>query len=107
LHSPFGTEEDWEVRSRNRNIGSSLDDLLCEESILEEARAIAIKDAIAFQIQQTMKTENISKAEMARRMQTSRAALDRFLVPGNASITLHTLFRAARAVGRDLRIRFV
>ena len=49
----------------------------------------------------------ISKVEMARRMKTSRAALDRFLAPGNASVTLQTLTRAARAIGRDLRIELV
>ena len=65
----------------SRHIGSSLDDFLREEGILEETRAIAIKEAVAFQIQQAMETENITKVEMARRMKTSRAALDRFLAP--------------------------
>lgn len=91
----------------NRHIGSSLDDFLREEGVLEEARAIAIKDAVAFQVQKAMETEHISKVEMARRMKTSRAALDRFLAPGNASVTLQTLSRAARAIGRDLRIELV
>ena len=68
---------------------------------------MAIKDTIAFQLQQTMKTENINKVEMARRMQTSRATLDRFLAPGSAPVTLLTLFRAARAIGRDLRINLI
>ena len=91
----------------NRHIGSSLDDFLREEGVLEESRAIAIKETVAFQIQQAMETEKISKIEMARRMKTSRAALDRFLAPGNASVTLQTLTRAARAIGRDLRIELV
>lgn len=91
----------------NRHIGSSLEDFLREEGVLEEARAIAIKDAVAFQVQKTMEAEHISKVEMARRMKTSRAALDRFLAPGNASVTLQTLTRAARAIGRDLRIELV
>jgi antitoxin HicB len=54
-----------------------------------------------------MEMEKISKVEMARRMNTSRAALDRFLAPGSASVTLQTLARAARAIGRDLRIELV
>lgn len=54
-----------------------------------------------------LEKENISKVEMARSMHTSRAALDRFLTPGNASVTLQTLSRAARAIGRDLRIELV
>jgi antitoxin HicB len=91
----------------NRHIGSSLDDFLREEGVLEESRAIAIKESLAFQIQQAMETEKISKIEMAHRMKTSRAALDRFLAPGNASVTLQTLTKAARSIGRDLRIELV
>jgi hypothetical protein len=92
---------------RNRHIGSSLDEFLREEGVLEEARAIALKDAVAWQVQKAMEQEKISKIEMARRMRTSRAALDRLLAPGNASVTLQTLTRAARAVGRELRIELV
>jgi antitoxin HicB len=54
-----------------------------------------------------MRKANINKVEMARRMHTSRAALDRLLDPGNASVTLQTLCRAARALGRDLRVELV
>jgi antitoxin HicB len=95
------------MRKPNRHVGSSVDDFLHDEGILEEARAIAIKEAVAFQVQKAMEAGNISKVEMARRMKTSRAALDRFLAPGNASVTLQTLSRAARAIGRDLRIELV
>ena len=91
----------------NKHIGSSLIQFLKEEGILEETRAIAIKETVAFQIQQAMETGNVSKVEMARRMKTSRAALDRFLAPGNASVTLQTLTKAARAIGRDLRIELI
>jgi hypothetical protein len=95
------------VSKANRHIGSSLDDFLREEGLREEARAVAIKEAVAFQVQEAMEAGNISKVEMARRMKTSRAALDRFLAPGNASVTLQTLSRAARAIGRDLRIELI
>ena len=95
------------MSKRNRHVGSSLDDFLKHEGIFEEARAVAIKEAVAYQIQQAMEKEKISKVEMARRMRTSRAALDRFLAPGTASVTLQTLTRAARAIGRDLRIELV
>lgn len=91
----------------NRHVGSSLDDFLRDDGLLEEARAVAIKEAVAFQVQKALEAGNISKVEMARRMKTSRAALDRFLAPGNASVTLQTLSRAARAIGRDLRIELV
>ena len=95
------------MKKRNKHAGSSLDDFLKEEGILEEARATAVKEALAWQVQQAMVKEKISKVEMARRMNTSRAALDRLLDPGNASVTLQTLSRAARAIGRDLRIELV
>ncbi|MGC1870383.1 MAG: hypothetical protein WA700_05445 [Acidobacteriaceae bacterium] len=95
------------MTKRNKHIGSSLDDFLKEEGVLEETRAIALKDAVAWQVQKAMEKEKITKVEMARRMRTSRAALDRLLAPGNASVTLQTLTRAARAIGRDLRIELV
>jgi predicted XRE-type DNA-binding protein len=95
------------MTKRNKHIGSSLDDFLQEEGILEETRAIALKDAVAWQVEQAMKKDNISKVEMAKRMHTSRAQVDRLLAPGNASVTLQTLTRAARAIGRDLRIELV
>ncbi len=95
------------MSKQNRHVGSSLEDFLKEEGILEETRSIAIKETIAFQIRKAMEKEKISKVEMARRMNTSRAALDRFLAPGSASVTLQTLARAARAIGRDLRIELV
>ena len=96
-----------DVSKRNRHIGSSLNDFLRDEGILEEARAVAIKEAVAYQVQQAMEKQKISKIEMARRMKTSRAALDRLLAPGNASVTLQTLTRAARAIGRELRVELV
>jgi len=95
------------MMKRNKHIGSSLDDFLREEGILAETRAIALKEAVAWQVQKTMKKEKISKVEMARRMHTSRAALDRFLAPGSASVTLQTLTKAATAIGRELHIALV
>ena len=95
------------MKKRNKHIGSSLDDFLKEEGVLEETQAVALKEAVAWQVQEAMDKKTISKVEMARRMRTSRAALDRFLAPGNASVTLQTLTRAARAIGRDLRIELV
>lgn len=95
------------MTKRNKHIGSSLDDFLKAEGILAETRAIAIKEAVAWQVQKAMKKQKISKVEMARRMRTSRAALDRLLAPGNASVTLQTLTKAARAIGRDLHVGLV
>ncbi len=95
------------MKRHNKHVGSSLDDFLKEEGLLEESRAIAIKEALAWQVQQAMEKDNITKVEMARRMKTSRAALDRLLDPGNAAVTLQTLSRAANAIGRGLRIELV
>ena len=95
------------MKKRNKHIGSSLDDFLKEEGVLEETRTVALKETLAWQVQQAMEKEHITKVEMARRMNTSRTALDRLLDPGNASVTLQTLARAARAIGRDLRIELV
>ena len=96
-----------EMKKRNPHIGSALNDFLKEEGILEETRTAALKEALAWQVQKAMKKAKINKVQMARRMHTSRAALDRLLNPGNASVTLQTLCKAARAVGRDLRIELV
>ena len=70
------------MRKRNKHVRSSLDEFLQEEGILAETRAVTLKDAIAWQVQRTMEKEKITKVEMARRMRTSRAALDRLLAPG-------------------------
>ena len=95
------------MKKKNPHVGSSLDDFLRDEGILEQTRATALKEVIAWQVQQAMRKKKISKAEMARGMNTSRAALDRLLDPTNTSVTLHTLQRAAVAVGRQLRLELV
>ena len=88
----------------NKHIGSSFDDFLEEEGILTKTEAVAIKRVIAFQVEQMMMEQNLSKTEMSRRMKTSRAALDRLLDPANQAVTLQTLDRAARALGKRLQI---
>ena len=95
------------MKRQNKHVGSSLEDFLTEEGILEETRAMAIKETVAWQVQQLMEKEKITKVEMAKRMKTSRAALDRLLDPGNGAVTLQTLSRAANAIGRVLRIELV
>ncbi len=88
-----------------RNVGSNFDDFLKEDDLLEETAAVAIKRVIAHQLLTLMKEQGLTKAEMARRMETSRAALDRLLDPDNSSVTLQTLQGAAAAVGGRLRIQ--
>ncbi len=89
---------------KKKNIGSSLGSWLREEGVFEEVTAAAIKRVLARQVEAAMKEKNFSKAEMARRMHTSRAALDRLLDPEYAAVTLNTLRKAATAVGRELRL---
>jgi hypothetical protein len=93
-------------RKKNQHVGSSFDDFLQEEGLLADTESVAIKRVIAFQISRLMKEEGISKSEMARRMKTSRSALDRLLDPDNDSVTLQTLEYAAQALGKRLRIEF-
>jgi len=86
------------------HIGSDFDNFLAEEGILEETETTAIKRVLAYQITRLMQEQNISKSEMARRMNTSRAALERLLDPENRSVTLHTMENAARSLGKRLRL---
>ena len=88
----------------NKHFGSDFDDFLQEEGILERAEAAAIKRVIAAQVAQLMAEQGISKTEMAQRMKTSRASLERLLDPTKPAVTLQTLDRAARALGKHLQI---
>lgn len=87
-----------------KHIGSGFDEFLDREGLLEDAEAVAAKRVIAHQIAQEMKRRHVSKAELARRMRTSRPVVDRLLDPTNRSVTLSTLERAASAVGKKLKI---
>jgi len=88
-----------------KHLGSNFDDFLKEENLYEKVQAAAIKRVIAYQISEEMKKKNLTKTEMASRMKTSRAALERLLDPDNASITLFTLERAASALGKKLTVQ--
>ncbi len=85
-------------------IGSDFDDFLKDEGLYEEVTASAIKRVLTQQISEAMRAGAISKSEMARRMHTSRSQLDRLLDPTNTRIQLETLFKAAHAVGRNVRL---
>ena len=82
--------------------GGDVEDFLRDDGRLEEATARAVKRVIAFQLRAAMDEQKLSKVAMAARLKTSRAQLDRLLDPDNASVTLDTLSRAARAVGREI-----
>lgn len=90
--------------NKNQSIGSNFDDFLAEEGILQEVEETAVKRVLAMQISQIMTEQSLTKSEMAARMHTSRAALDRLLDPDNESVTLQTMVRAANVLGKTLRL---
>lgn len=89
---------------KKTHIGSTLDDFLQEDRLVEVATAMATKRVIAHQVAMEMKRLRLTKMAMARRMKTSRAALDRLLDPNNPSVTIGTLERAASALNRRLKV---
>ena len=92
---------------KKKNIGSTFDSWLREEGLYEKVSATAIKRVVARQVEAAMNQKGLTKVEMARRMRTSRAALDRLLDPENDAVTLGTLQKAAAVVGRQVRLELV
>ena len=88
----------------NKYTGSDFDEFLKEEGILEEVTARAHKRLLALQISEAMERSQITKAQLADKLQTSRSQIDRLLDPDNTGVTLESLERLAAAVGRRLRI---
>ena len=88
----------------NPHLGSTLESLLREDATYEDAKNEAVKSVLAYKLEQAMKDQNLSKARMAERMETSRSQLDRLLDPENERVTLYTLKRAAAAVGMRLEL---
>jgi antitoxin HicB len=95
------------TKKKHPNIGSTLDDLLRADGTLDEVNAAALKRVIALQIEDEMRRRKITKSALARRMHTSRMAVDRLLDTTNGSVTLSTLGRAASALGRRLSVELV
>ncbi len=94
-------------KTKNPHIGSSFDDFLDEQGMLEECEHQALKEILADQVRKAMEDKRISKTEMAKKMHTSRRQLDRLLDPENGSVTLNTMNRAANAVGKKLKVELV
>ncbi len=89
-----------------KHIGSDFEDFLKEEGIYEEVTLAALKEVIAYELAQAMKSANVTQEEMAARIGTSRSVIRRLLDPDNYSVTLITLHRVAKALGKDLEIKF-
>ena len=94
-------------KNKNPHDGSTLDDFLRKEGVFEEVEAAALKRALALKVADLMHEQQMQKTTMAKQMHTSRAALDRLLDPSNTSVTLATLTRAAKALGRKIKIDLV
>lgn len=84
--------------------GQAFGDFLKEQGTYEETTEIAVKRVLAYQLAEAMKEQNITKVEMAKRLNTSRSQLDRLLDPEHDGVTLGILARAARVVGRGIRL---
>jgi antitoxin HicB len=93
-------------KNRKNHMGSSIDDFLKEEGIFEEAQAQAVKEVVAWQLDEAMRKQKISKNKMAALLKTSRTQVDRLLNP-KSDITLSSLQRAAAMVGRRVMIELV
>jgi len=90
---------------KKKHIGSNFDDFLKEESIFDQSSAVAVKRVIAWQIEQEMIKQKLTKTVMAKRMHTSRAALNRLLDESDTSLTLLTLTTAASALGKTINLK--
>jgi antitoxin HicB len=95
------------MKVNKKHVGSSLENWLAEEGILEESTNSAMKAVLAWQLAQEMKKRKLTKVKMAEAMKTSRAQLDRVLDPTSGNVTIDTLERAAKVVGRKLRVELV
>ena len=95
------------ARNKNKHRGSTLESFLKKDGLQEEVHAAALKRAVALKLDDLMKEQRVNKSAMAAQMQTSRAAIHRLLDPENTSITLATLNRAARSLGRRVKIELV
>jgi DNA-binding Xre family transcriptional regulator len=87
---------------KKKHLGSNFDDFLEQDGALEECRATAIKFKIAHELEKAMSRQKISKAEMAKRLKTSRTGIERLLDPDNTSITLNTMAKVAHLLGKRI-----
>lgn len=92
---------------KSKNIGSSLEDFLKSEGTYEETTTRAVKRVLAWQLEQAMAQQGLSKNQMAKQMKTSRSQLDRILDPDNDKLRLDTILKAASVLGREVRIELV
>lgn len=90
----------------NKHKGSTFDDFLIEEGIFDDAEVIAVKRVVAYELEQAMLKKHLNKINLAKKMHTSRSALDRLLDPENTSITLNSLVKVAHVLGKRVNVSF-
>jgi predicted XRE-type DNA-binding protein len=95
------------MSKKNPSRGSTFSSYLKEDGTYDDTTAVAVKRVLAFQLEQAMEKEHLSKNQMAKRMKTSRSQLDRILDPENPNIQLDTILKAASVLGRELRLELV
>jgi hypothetical protein len=95
------------AKNTNPHIGSGFDDFLKEEGLYEEVNAGATKKLLALQLSQALTESRMTKTELAARMRTSRAVVNRLLDPENLALNLQTMSKAAGALGKKMEIRLV
>ncbi len=95
------------AKAKSPHRGSSFDSFLQDEGMYEEVNAKAVKKVLAWQLAQALEKKSVTKTELASRMHTSRAAVNRLLDPDNPSLNLQTIEKAARALGKKLTIQLV
>jgi predicted XRE-type DNA-binding protein len=94
-------------KPRSTDDFSTLDEFLGEQGTREAFQAVAVKEVLAWQIEQAMKTQKLSRKRLAERMHTSRSQISRLLDPKDGNVTLATLQRAAEILGRKVRLDLV
>lgn len=94
-------------RNKNKHRGSAFENFLQKDGLHEQVHAAALKRVVALKLNDLMKEKRVNKSAMAAQMRTSRAAIHRLLDPENTSVTLATLNRAARSLGRKVKIELV
>ena len=67
------------AQKKNPHRGSTFGDYLAEAGLLEAVTTTAMKRVLVWQITEAMTKQKLTKSELAKRMKTSRAALDRLL----------------------------
>ena len=94
-------------KRKNPQVGPLFEDWLKEEGIHEDVAIASIKRVLAWQLEEAMREQKLNRSQMAKRMATSRPQLDRILDPNNGGVTLDTLAKAAKAVGRKVSLELV